>query len=155
MNLEIRGALINAILADIAYLDDLSPNDNVVDRTNKFKTRLTAPLAAYIAERFAVLYQSAESSSGFSVTVFRELSSNQLYVSLRGTEPEFADFSADLDLASLSGTAYQQIFDMVNWYLRARTPAGHDALQLAGAFLTLGRSGIRPGPVSLCGARRC
>lgn len=124
----IHDAYINALLADAAYVDKLTPGlfgDKLAEKLSK---RMTPTLANYIGEHFSVVTQIGNLASSFEATVWKEKETGKLYVSMRGTNPG-VDFLVDVDLA-LTGNARIQLIDMVNWWLQATTPLGQSARQI-------------------------
>ena len=128
MTTAMNNTFINALLADASYVDANSPQffDNLKDR-------LTQPLANFITDNFEVINQQPDSFlHGFSATVWRGKSTGdyagQVYVSMRGTAGG-QDISDDIDLAS-TGVTYNQMRDMVNWWLLETTLKGVDAQQI-------------------------
>lgn len=138
MNNAIHDAFINALLAEASYVNGLVPERQGADLASDLSPELTAPLAAYVGQNFTVLKQVTETGSGFSVTVFQDRPSGQKYISFRGTEGPLADWVADADIFLGSGVAYQQIKAMVNWSMRASTPVGAQAVQLADTWRMVG-----------------
>jgi Ca2+-binding RTX toxin-like protein len=115
----VQDAYINALLADAAYVNDLeglSRDDLIL----QLQGRMTPKLAKYIGDNFSVVAQVGGLASSFDATVWRDRG-RQIYVSMRGTQGG-TDIAADLDLAT-SGLPHEQLADMVNWWLRATTPA--------------------------------
>jgi hypothetical protein len=114
-----RNAFINAMLAEAGYVTGLTPGMTGDELTNALKRLvLPEPLAEYLAQRFSVVRQTADLSSGFAVTVFRENASGQRYISFRGTEElpvGIQDWVADTDIALGSGLAFRQVVAMANW----------------------------------------
>ncbi|NKI93255.1 calcium-binding protein [Rhizobacter sp. SG703] len=143
---SIHNAFINALLADATYVDGLVEGGIPVSGAalvTKLQNRLTPDLAKYFSSHFDVIQQYLTddlSQSGFDVTVFRSKADGQVFVSTRGTEG-LADFAADGDL-TLNGLARAQVVDMVNWWLRARTPAGVACPQIKVGPTSLGSVGI-------------
>lgn len=131
MNTQLHGAFINALLADASYVGGLAEGRTGLGLEEDLTPRLTQPLAKYVGEHFQVVKQVSDLASGFSVTVFQDRASGQRYISFRGTEGPRADWVADADIFLGQGVAYQQIKAMVNWSLRASTPVGAQAVQLA------------------------
>ena len=134
MNSEIRNAFVNATLAEATYANGLTPDMTGSTLSDVLVLELTRPFADYVGERFNVVRQTLDASSGFAVTVFRDRSDGQRYISFRGTEEwpgGIQDWVADVDLAVGSGVAYRQVIAMVNWYMRASTPPEAQATQLA------------------------
>ena len=78
---------------------------------------MTDTQAAYIGARFSVLVQVSDPTSSFEATVWKEETTGNVYVSIRGTQG-FRDVLEDADLAT-SGLAHAQLVAMVNWWLRA------------------------------------
>lgn len=134
---------INALLADASYVD-LSTNINT-----RLTERLTKPLADFITTNFEVLNQTGVDAfltlDGFSATVWRGKAgtdyAGQVYVSMRGTELGVDLF--DDGWLALTGVAYMQITDMVNWWLRATTETDQLAPQLAVNPARVGRTRLR------------
>ena len=132
----LNSAFINALLADSAYVEGLTPSTNL---KRALSTRMTPALAEYIANKFSIVTQAPITLSSFDATVWRANSANgtadpsgKIYLSFRGTQ-QAIDFLADADLA-LTGNARGQVTDMVNWWLRISTPLG----QMAGQISTFG-----------------
>lgn len=82
--------------------------------------RLTQPLADFITQNFDVLDQEIALSDGFSAVVWKGKAgteyAGQVYVSMRGTFGS-QDIQDDAQLAA-TGVTYNQLKDMVNWWLR-------------------------------------
>lgn len=55
MNTQIHDAFINAVLADAAYVEGLTPDLTSTDLASALAGRLTAPLAAYVGQNFRVV----------------------------------------------------------------------------------------------------
>lgn len=116
----IRDAYINALLADASYVGPIDPETTGPALIDILTNRMTPDLAKYIGENFTVVTQIGGLASSFDATVWRDRG-GQIYVSMRGTQGG-RDIDEDKDLA-LSGLAHRQLQDMVNWWLRATTPA--------------------------------
>ena len=118
-------AYINALLADASYVK--------LDEGQTFASRLTAPLADFLAHNFEVLNTVNSLDGGFNAVVWRGKSTGdyagKIYVSMRGTQEFPIDLLDDAQLAT-TGVAYSQIANMVNWWLRETTPAGQLAKQI-------------------------
>ncbi len=136
---SIQNTYVNALLADAAYVEAIPVGEISVDR---FKERLTLKQAQYLAANFEVV-DSVETpralGSGFDAIVWKikpnsELSrpnnenAGKTYVSMRGTAGA-EDLADDVLLAS-RGIPYQQIVDMVNWWLKATAAAGSTVKQI-------------------------
>jgi hypothetical protein len=95
----ISEAFANALLADATYVHELIVNPAL---QSSLRSRMTPTLAAYIADRYSLVtqYETGDDFGqvGFDVTVWREIESGKLVVSMRGTEP-ITDFITDIDLA--------------------------------------------------------
>ncbi len=115
----IHNAYINALLADASYVDDLQPGDTASGLARVLTGRMTPVLAQYIGDNFTVLAQVGGLTSSFDATVWRENSTGNIFVSMRGTQ-EGVDYFQDADLAT-TGLPYEQLRDMVNWWLRETT----------------------------------
>ncbi len=129
---SIQIAYINALLADAVYVENIGRGEI---NASRFESRLTATQANYLAANFTVL-SSIESSkslgSGFDAIVWQGKAgtpyAGQVYVSMRGTQGA-EDIADDIGLAA-SGVPITQIVDMVNWWLRIKTPVGEQAQQI-------------------------
>ena len=126
----INNAFLSALLADSTYTNDLSgltSNELITALTPS----MTPALAEFIGNNFSVEAQTPEYASGFSATVWvgKGDYAGQVYVSMRGTEPGWPDFTADGQLAT-TGIAYHQLEDMVNWWLRETTSSYGMAKQI-------------------------
>lgn len=123
MNL-ITNTYINALLADAVYVKNISAG--TLDAAI-FKDRLTATQANYLAANFTVVTSNQSANGGFDAIVWQIKSGSalsgpnnenagQIFLSMRGTQ-EGQDILDDVTLAS-KGIPYQQIADMVNWWLK-------------------------------------
>ncbi len=139
----INDTYINALLADASYVDGLTKGLSPGDLADLLKGRMTLDLANYIGNKFEVLTQFGDSSllEGFDATVWKDRITNQVYVSMRGTQEGF-DFTGDLDLAT-SGVAYTQLADMVNWWMQETTSVGQLAKQIAVGLVGVGSLSVR------------
>ena len=126
-----KTSYINALLSDACYVHALSPNDTIDQLKGKLTPSMTPALAEFIGNNFSVEAQTPEYASGFSATVWvgKGDYAGQVYVSMRGTEPGWPDFTADGQLAT-TGIAYHQLEDMVNWWLRETTSSYGMAKQI-------------------------
>ena len=139
---DINSTYVNAFLADAAYVSlprGVIPDD-LLKEGQELPKRMPPTLAQYIADNFEVASaidtpDAVGAGSGFDATVWRgragTLFAGQVFVSMRGTEPDAggADVSADADL-TLGVAARDQIIDMANWWLRESTAQGATAKQL-------------------------
>lgn len=129
---SIHNAFVNALLADASYVDGLFAGQNLANNA-ELQSRLTPALAQHLSDNFEVVTQKLTSDlteSGFDATVWREKSTGQIYVSMRGTEfSGYADAAADADL-TFSGLARDQVVSMVNWWLKSTTPTAGLAAQI-------------------------
>lgn len=130
----IETAYINALLADASYV---TPAVNIDG--DDMKKHLTATQSAFIAANFKVRTSEETPNSinpllgtGFDAVVWEGKDgtpyAGQVYVSLRGTQ-DATDIADDGSLAT-KGIPYDQIRDMVNWWLRSTTPEGSQARQI-------------------------
>jgi hypothetical protein len=133
---SINNAYINALLADAAYVDNLRDGLAGSELAAELKPSMTEPQAQFIAANFEVLSNATTGgsplTSGFDATVWKGKAgteyAGQTYVSMRGTLGA-ADLLTDIDLAA-NGAARAQYVDMINWWLKASTPAGQQAKQV-------------------------
>ncbi len=128
---NINSFYINSLLADASYID-LESYQNL-SASEELEDRLTPTLTAYIAENFEVLASLPSSeNSGFNCVVWRGRTgtdyAGQVFVSMRGTQ-ETEDVLDDATLAT-TGVAYDQIADMVNWWLRVNNPSVQKVKQI-------------------------
>ena len=126
----IEQAYINALLADATYalsIDRLS-GFSKIELFDFLKVRMTEPLAKYISDNFKVVTNINTSDSifstdsGFDATVWEQLSTGNIYVSMRGTDFVYQDLINDLDLTVGNGAPARQVVDMINWWQRITTP---------------------------------
>ena len=125
---KIEFAYINALLADAAYIS-LKLNGTADDLVLELSKRMTPTQAQFIADNFEVL-NSIETpkllGSGFDAVVWKGRTGSeyagQVFVSMRGTQGA-QDIADDVSLA-IKGIPYQQIADMVNWWLANTASAG-------------------------------
>lgn len=127
---SINNAYINALLADAAYVTIL----NGIPDEGELKLRLTPTQAAYLAANFTVV-TSIETpntinpllGTGFDAVVWQikagselagpnNVNAGKIFVSMRGTQG-LTDSADDITLAT-RGIPYDQIRDMVNWWLK-------------------------------------
>ncbi|UIN22211.1 hypothetical protein [Herbaspirillum frisingense] len=121
----LKNSYLNALLADASYLpfwDNEKKAWLAIDaiRTN-LSTSLTIPQADLLLANFDILTQTLSPSGGFYAVVWRGKSgtnyAGQVYVSMRGTQGA-QDIADDVSLAT-RGLPYEQVRDMVNWWMRA------------------------------------
>ena len=92
---------------------------------NNRSSKFTDVLAADFAAKYTVVAHQANTSTGFSGTLFRENATGELVMSFRSTE--FLDDSARDNQATNSmeikpyGWAFGQIADMQNWYAHLKS----------------------------------
>jgi hypothetical protein len=124
----------NSELAMAAYAN-LIPGVNPIPALTYKDCGMSPAQAARFADTYTVVAQYDDSVTGFgatsfSATVFKDASGN-LTLAIRGTAELTGspnDLTTDADIA-ISGAGYDQIVAMVNWWLRASTPAGNTVLQ--------------------------
>lgn len=128
---SINFSYINALLADASYVSTI----NGFPDTIELSKRLTTTQATFLTANFTIL-NSIESpkpsGTGFDAVVWQGKAGTpyegQVYVSMRGTQG-LEDVADDIGLAA-SGVPIKQIVDMVNWWLRVKTPVGEQAQQI-------------------------
>lgn len=126
MTQTIRAVFTNALAAHASYVAGLAPQDP--DLATKLAEELTRHLASRVDASLTVVTQFVDPrGNGFSATVFVDTEGKR-YLSFRGTN-DLSDALSDLD-AYLSGAVRSQIVAMVNWFMRASTPATEQVVQL-------------------------
>jgi hypothetical protein len=128
---SIDNALINALLADGTYADDLVDGLAGSGLAAVLRPRMTETLADYISGKFSVVTHVESSEvfgSGFDATVWRRNTDGAIFVSMQGTTGP-ADFLVDVDLTAF-GAARAQFVDMVNWWMKLTTPTNAQARQI-------------------------
>lgn len=138
---ELTNMYINALLADASYINHNNNQINT-DEEGKLSGRLTPTLATYIADNFEILSSLPDSeNSDFNCVVWRGRTgtdyAGQVFVSMRGTQ-ETEDVLDDATLAT-TGVAYDQIADMVNWWLRVNNPSVQNKINFSSALSNSGR----------------
>ncbi len=137
----IDSAYINALLADASYVRLQSGGDNdpvgepLLSGENlklRIADRLTLPQAEFITSNFEIVTQELSPAGGFDAVVWRGKAgteyAGEVYVSMRGTQGG-QDIADDISLAS-RGIPYNQIRDMVNWWLRNTATEEEEAIQI-------------------------
>ncbi|MDQ1833427.1 putative Ig domain-containing protein [Massilia scottii] len=129
--MNMHDVFINAILADAAYVGGLDDGLKAAELEKVLADRMTPALASYIAREFRVVSHLETNDffeSGFDGTIWRQISTGKVYVSMQGTVG-FGDLSADGALA-LSTIARDQVADMVNWWFRETGESGKPVRQI-------------------------
>ncbi|MBU1567847.1 MAG: hypothetical protein KJ630_19750 [Proteobacteria bacterium] len=126
----IEQVFLEAVLADISYVDGLTKGMTNDVLAGKIENRISEPLAEAISTRFEVLAVKDDSSSSYQGVVFRDKETNTIYVANRGTYT-FLDFVADANLALITGVATSQTACMINWWQQISNPAGTSVSQIA------------------------
>ncbi len=133
--MAVNRAFVNALLADATYA--LASNNlngitgSSLENLSGIRDRMTPTLAKYLGEHFTVVTHIEIDDvfdSGFDATVWKDNTSGQITVSMRGSEG-LQDFLTDASLA-VTGDARKQIVDMVNWWFKITTPVGQNARQI-------------------------
>ena len=123
----------NALLSEAAYvsLDYGMSKEELIEAL--YDGGMEQNLAAIFADKFSIVDQYTDPSTGLSATIFKKIDGGKLYFSMRGTE--FLDdsfpyvdnidlndiFGADLDIVK-TGVARDQIMSLYNYYQRLITP---------------------------------
>jgi hypothetical protein len=122
-----------ALKAQAAYAN-LSALTSGPGLASTLASQTNAAFAATQAQQFAAKYSvvlqynddasaSVGNGTSLSLTVFRELATNQLTLAIRGTL-EAADWITANDSIVTGGAAYPQIAALHNWWLRATATPG-------------------------------
>jgi len=91
--------------------------------------------AIAFANKYTVIDQYTDPVSGFSGTLFQDVSGKKKYLAMRGTENPFtstagiADWAENIANIGSDGIAINQGIAMYNWYQRLITPVGSKATQ--------------------------
>ncbi|MEW6292451.1 MAG: hypothetical protein AB1544_03990 [Pseudomonadota bacterium] len=118
-----------AELALAAYAQ-LMPGSPDIEALKHPDVGMSESQAERFAEHWRVIDQSPASPTGFSATVFEEISTGKRYLAIRGTEGFFSvDTLADAQLL-FGGAARAQIVSLYNYVQRLVTPAGQPAIQV-------------------------
>ena len=126
----IEQAFFDGVLADIVYVDGFTSGMTAKDLADVIKFRVSEPLATAIGERFEVVAVKSDPASEYQGVVFRDKTTDQLYLANRGTESLKDILVADLDLALVSGIATKQTTAMTNWWLQISRAAGTSVPQI-------------------------
>jgi len=95
----IKEYFLQAGLAQAAY-GTFSGNTIEAEELTRIGADMSSSQAAAFVEKWQVVAQSPNSSTGLSATVFEEIGSGKRYLAIRGTEPTGSDLTADGLLAS-------------------------------------------------------
>jgi hypothetical protein len=130
--MNVTGLSLQAQLAQASY-STLGGGDSGAALAPKLETQsgqFIATQAQQFAAKYSVVLQynddasaSVGNGTSLSLTVFRDLATNQLTLAIRGTlEP--ADWITANDSIVTGGAAYPQIAALYNWWLRATATPG-------------------------------
>lgn len=119
-------------LAEASYVNFAKLKHNYTDDSVKaaladsdYDGRFMTTQAKRLVEGWTVVEHQANTSSGYSSTLFRSKNDPSEYVfAIRGTEQLFADGGADIGDIVFDGIALDQVVDMYNEWQRLKTPAG-------------------------------
>ena len=120
---KINNGFLDAVLADITYVDGFVPGVSGKELAGAIEYRVSKPLAAFIGDRFSVLAAYDGPLTDYQGVVFKDKTDGTLYLAHRGTAGS-VDIVADIDLALVSGVARDQVAAMVNWWNDIALPAG-------------------------------
>ena len=120
---SIESGFLDATLADVVYVDRLSPGLTGEALAEAVKFRVSAPLAVQLGKQFEVLASYDGPLTDYQGVVFKDKTDGTLYLAHRGTAGS-VDIVADIDLALVSGVARDQVAAMVNWWNDIALPAG-------------------------------
>lgn len=132
----IEGYCWQSQLSEAAYAQNLSKdmsgeNDEsyIQALTNNGKG-MSIEQAKTFANKYKVIDQYTDESSGFSGVVFED-TSGKIFMAIRGTEPTAFSTDWPTNIADIGsdGIAIEQGIAMYNWYQRLKTPVGSQALQ--------------------------
>lgn len=82
----IEQVYLEAVLAVLAYVDNLTPDMTGQILADKIEDRITEPLATTIGARFEVLAVKDDPSSSYQGVVFRDKTDNTIYLANQGVE---------------------------------------------------------------------
>ncbi|MFT5706462.1 MAG: hypothetical protein ACI9ES_000741 [Oceanospirillaceae bacterium] len=135
--MDINTLFHEALLAQAAYADleaNLTDEDIITKLQNDdFVGGVTQAQAKYFIDHFKVVQQDNNPETGFSATLFQEIKEDgelgEYHLATRGSAPPPSwdlDFNVDWTGANLQnyswGMAYDQVADLINFYLRLTTP---------------------------------
>ena len=134
--MDISTAYKNALLAQMAYAENLNKSklgSSLVSALINSKAgakNVTQAQAEYFASKYVVVQQTENTETGFSATLFQEISTGEYHLATRGSDPlspNDPDWN-DANLANFQyGIAYNQVTDLLNFYLKL-THASNEAV---------------------------
>jgi hypothetical protein len=127
--MDINTLFHEALLAQAAYADleaNMAEEDIITNLQNDdFVGGVTQAQAEYFADHFEVVQRDKNPETGFSATLFQDIESGEYHLATRGSAPPPSldlDFDVDWTGANLQnyswGMAYDQVADLINFYLR-------------------------------------
>lgn len=142
--MEISTAYENALLAQMAYANKLNDSKSGASLEmalmhSEFGAKdVTQAQAEYFASKYVVIQQTNNEETGFSATLFQEINEDgilgEYHLATRGTsslnltDPDWID--ANLDNFNY-GISYDQVTDLLNFYLRLTHASTESVAQFA------------------------
>tara|TARA_R110002050_G_C8835511_1_gene505548 strand:- start:156 stop:647 length:492 start_codon:yes stop_codon:yes gene_type:complete len=138
--MEISAAYESALLAQMAYADNLNDNKSdellinaLIHETNG-ASDVTQAQAEYFASKYVVVQQTNNPETGFSATLFQEIETGEYHLATRGSAP-INPFDPDWNEANLDnlkyGMSFKQVTDLLNFYFRL-TSSSDEVIEKAG-----------------------
>jgi len=132
--MKINTLFQEALLAQAAYVENLKPGMAGEELIDALKTRdgITQAQAEYFSEHFTVEQQDENLDTGFSATLFKNIETQKFHLAVRGSAAPGLDLDPDWTDANIDnllyGISYDQVTDLINFYLRL-TQGGADVAQ--------------------------
>ncbi len=138
--MDIKLLFNEALLAQAAYATNLSKEMSESDLIDELLEVLgvTQTQAEYFVSKYKVVEQYSIEETGFSATLFLNKDTLEYHLATRGsagfsfTEPDWIDANAD---NFLYGISYDQVTDLLNFYLRLITPSADPLTKSTAQFI--------------------
>ena len=137
--MEILTAYENALLAQMAYANKLNDSKSGVSLEialmhSEFGAKdVTQAQAEYFASKYVVVQQTNNPNTGFSATLFQVIETGEYHLATRGSAGNLSDPDwTDANVTNNKfGMAYNQVADLLNFYLRLTHPSNETVAQFS------------------------
>ena len=156
--MDIKTVFGEALLSQAAYATltaDLSKEGIITALQNdSLVGGVTQAQAEYFAEHYIVVQQDNNPETGFSATLFQNIESGEYHLAMRGSD---SILSLDVDWTGANfqnakyGMAYDQVTDLINFYLRLTTASDTYIAQYSFEQVTLELGSTAPESAILIG----
>ncbi len=121
MNIEIKNAFLNSLVARAAYADLYKVTNSQVEASNNSSLKdsqsaMVDSMVKYFIDKFTVVDSMTTTESDYQGVLFKNKDDGELYLGNRGTQP--SSLLGDIGIAdvlgiTLNGRAFEQIIEMI------------------------------------------